>query len=129
MVKWRSLVTAHADPAADGAVDTRALRELGEILELDDPLEEFTHDTLAAERAARLEVGITLLNQQIDAAVKPFKSIEGLAAAVSKAAAEVERLRGIAADIGSFQATLGFERGDLAAARRSAPRIFPNDSL
>ena len=127
-VKWRSLVAAHADPASDGAVDTRALRELGEILELDDPLEEFTADTLAAERAARLEVGVKVLRESIDAALKPFKSVEGLAAALAKAEAEVEKIRGIAADIASFQSTLGYELSDLAAARRSAGRIFPNET-
>ena len=125
LAKWRAAVAKHSDPTSDGEVDTRMIRDLGEILELDDPVEEFTSDTLAAERVARLEVGATVLREQIAASLKGFKDGErGLQAAIEKAETEVERLRGIAADIAAYQSTLGFEVADAARARREAPRIF-----
>jgi hypothetical protein len=130
LVKWRAAVLLHADPATEKPLDVKMIRDLAESLDITDadPLESFESDALAAERVARLEVGARVLRDQIDAAIKPFKSVEGLAAAFAKAEAEVERLRGIAADIAGYQATLGYELGDAARARREAPRLFPSES-
>ena len=127
--RWIAAVEAYAGPEAT-PVDPADVRGWAEDMNLEgDALDLFEHDAGCVERAARLEVGIALLNEQIANLLKPFKGDEAaLTKAVAAAKAELARLEGLENDLRSYQITKGYERGDLAAARRSAPRLFPSET-
>ena len=128
-VRWRSAVEAYASADAT-PVDPAAVKSWADDMNLEgDALDAFEHDAGCVERAARLEVGIALLDAQIATLLKPFKNDEAsLTKAVAAAKAELERLEGLENDLQSYKITRGYERGDLAAARRAAPRLFPNET-
>ena len=130
-VRWVAAVQGYAGPDAV-PVDPADVRgwadEMGLDTEHESALDAFEHDAQAFERCARLEVGIDLLNDQIAATLKPFKTVEGLAAAIEKARQELAKLESIESDLNSMRITKGYEAGDLAAAKRSAPRLFPNET-
>ena len=127
-VRWVAAVEAYAGPDAT-PVDPADVRgwaiDLGIDTDEEPALDAFEHDAAAVEKCARLEVGINLLDEQITAALKPFKGDDkSLQAAIEKARQELAKLEGIENDITSMRITRGYEVGDLAASRRSAPRIF-----
>ena len=127
--RWIAAVEAYAGPDAV-PVDPADIRGWADDLGLDEPaLDAFEHDAGAVERCARLQVGIELLETQIGTLLKGFKDGEkGLSAAIEKARQDLAKLEGIEGDLGSMRITLGYERGDLAAAKRSAGRIFQNET-
>jgi hypothetical protein len=125
--RWIAACQGYAGPDAT-PVDPADVRGWAIDMGLDedaDALDLFEADAACVDRCARLTAGVELLDAQIGTLLKGFKDGEkGLQAALEKARQELAKLEAIEGDLQSFRITRGYEVGDLAAAKRSAPRIF-----
>ena len=124
LVKWRALCAAYADPTNTKPVDLETVREYAEHLDLDDAVGCFESDAASIERVARLQQGVALLEEGIAKDLQPFKTMEGLTAAITKARAELERLESVEGGINSQRITLGYERNAISHTKNDCPRIY-----
>ena len=127
LVRWRTAVLAAASPDNPKEPDPSSVRSWADELGLEFGVDCFESDVATCERVARLQAGVALLEAGIESDLKPYKTLDNLRAAITKARDELQRLEAVESGIASQQLALGYEKTAVAQAKADAPRVFNGD--
>ena len=124
LVKWRAACAEQASPDNSKAIDPASVIAWGEALGIEEAVSAFEADVASIEKVERLEVAVRMLDEEIERTLKPWKTREALAAAITKAEEELKRLRSVEGELFGIDCTRGYERSAAAKARLDCERIY-----